>query len=217
MHLLFQNWFSFALGTAFANLNPIWICWYLYISLSVVSSLISSLIRNDIIENSYIKIRTARHLTCQCSCADPESFVRGVKIWHFFLFYIILLFYFFLAHKGRDDPNTTKSGPSSVRQRNGIDLKLNFAAYTYIGNTRVFGLMLLFFVSSVWFRGCGLYITYTPKYKWVWPGNNKITDHRPTHSTTRKRYQTPTATRQQSWQNQSKTTGLSLFLSLSAR
>ena len=36
---------------------------------------------------------------CSYSCADPESFARGVQ--------------FFFLDEGREDPNTTKSGSSS--------------------------------------------------------------------------------------------------------
>ena len=43
------------------------------------------------------------------SCADPESFVRGGPT-----------LTMFLVNKGRKDPNTTISGPSSARQRNAI-------------------------------------------------------------------------------------------------
>ena len=45
------------------------------------------------------------------SCADPESFVRGGPI----------LMGFFLVCKGRDDLNTTISGPSSPCQQNAIN------------------------------------------------------------------------------------------------
>ena len=40
------------------------------------------------------------------SYADPESFVRV---------------FFLVDGEGRDDHNTTKSGPSSARQRNAMD------------------------------------------------------------------------------------------------
>ena len=46
------------------------------------------------------------------TCADPESFVRGGPT----------LTTFFLVGEGRDDPNTTKSGPSTARKRNGPTL-----------------------------------------------------------------------------------------------
>ena len=42
-------------------------------------------------------------------CADPESFVRGGPT-----------LTFFLVDEGREDPNTTLSGPSSACQRNAI-------------------------------------------------------------------------------------------------
>ena len=44
------------------------------------------------------------------SCADPENFVRGGPA----------LTTFFLVYEGREDPNTTISGPLSARQRNAI-------------------------------------------------------------------------------------------------
>ena len=43
-------------------------------------------------------------------CGDPESFVRGYQLLQFFL----------SVDEGREDPSTTISGPSSVRQRNAI-------------------------------------------------------------------------------------------------
>ena len=43
------------------------------------------------------------------SCADPESFARGGPT-------LII----FLVYEGRNDPNTTISGPSSAHQRNAI-------------------------------------------------------------------------------------------------
>ena len=53
------------------------------------------------------------------SCADPESFANGV----------------FFVDEGRDDPNTTISGPTSARQRN--------ACRTYDGTTLNAGLVTL--------------------------------------------------------------------------
>ena len=47
-------------------------------------------------------------------CADPESFVRGDPISTMFFFVVLSV------DKGREDPNTTISGPSSVRQQNAI-------------------------------------------------------------------------------------------------
>ena len=52
------------------------------------------------------------------SCADPESFDRGGP----------LLTMFFLAVEGGEDPNTTISGPSSVRQRNAIQMAFRWRA-----------------------------------------------------------------------------------------
>ena len=47
-----------------------------------------------------------------CStCADPESFVTGGPT---------LILFCFLIDEGREDINTTLSGPSSARQRNGV-------------------------------------------------------------------------------------------------
>ena len=43
-------------------------------------------------------------------CADPESFVRGVQLNFDNIFF----------YEGRDDTNTTKSGPSLARQWNAI-------------------------------------------------------------------------------------------------
>ena len=48
------------------------------------------------------------------ACADPESFL-GV-----FFRRGPILTTFFLVDEGREDPNTTISGPSSARQRNAI-------------------------------------------------------------------------------------------------
>ena len=45
------------------------------------------------------------------SCADPESFVRGSPTFTVFCF---------VFGKGRDNPNTTISGPPSARHRNAI-------------------------------------------------------------------------------------------------
>ena len=49
-------------------------------------------------------------------CADPESFVRGEEGGGATL----TKFGFVLFDEGRDDPNITKSGPLSARQRNAI-------------------------------------------------------------------------------------------------
>ena len=49
------------------------------------------------------------------TCADPESFVREAPT-------------FFLIDEGREDPNTTKSGPSSARLGNAIYMGLRWWA-----------------------------------------------------------------------------------------
>ena len=49
----------------------------------------------------------------QSLCTNPGSFVReGPTLTSFFSFL------FFLVDEGREDPNTTKSGPLSAHQRN---------------------------------------------------------------------------------------------------
>ena len=48
-------------------------------------------------------------------CADSESFVRGVQ-----LIIIQRIFVLFLVDEGREDPLTTKSGPSLACQQNTI-------------------------------------------------------------------------------------------------
>ena len=53
------------------------------------------------------------------ACADLESFVWGSNFDVFF-FVFFFLFSLFLVDEGREDPNTTISGPSSARQRNAI-------------------------------------------------------------------------------------------------
>ena len=54
------------------------------------------------------------------SCADPESFVRGSpNLTKFFLYSVV---------ERRDDPYTTKSGPSSIRTDDGPTLNDGFAA-----------------------------------------------------------------------------------------
>ena len=56
------------------------------------------------------------------TCADPETIVRGgPTLTTFFVF----VFVFFLVER-RDDPNATRSGPSSARQRKAI-FKRRFA------------------------------------------------------------------------------------------
>ena len=49
------------------------------------------------------------HLYHQDTCADPDSFVRGGPT-------LTIV----LVDEGREDPNTSISGPSSARQRNAI-------------------------------------------------------------------------------------------------
>ena len=52
------------------------------------------------------------------ACADPESYVRGGPT----------LTTVFLVDEGREDQNTTISGPSPVRQRNGPTLNAGLVA-----------------------------------------------------------------------------------------
>ena len=52
------------------------------------------------------------------ACTDPESFVRGGPT-----FTTI-----FLVDEGKEDPNTTISGPSSARQRNAIEMAFRWRA-----------------------------------------------------------------------------------------
>ena len=52
------------------------------------------------------------------SCADPESSVRGDPT----------LTTFFLLDEGREDPNTTLSGPSLARQGNVIKMAFRWRA-----------------------------------------------------------------------------------------
>ena len=46
------------------------------------------------------------------ACAYPESFIKGCPTSNFDNFFVV--------DEGREDPNTTISGPSSARQRNTI-------------------------------------------------------------------------------------------------
>ena len=46
----------------------------------------------------------------------PESFVRCGPALTLFFFFVSL--FYFLVDDGREDPNTTKSGPSSMHQHN---------------------------------------------------------------------------------------------------
>ena len=61
------------------------------------------------------------------ACADPESFVRGgpTILTTFFFNYFLKIF---LADKGREDPITTESGPSSAHQRNAIEMAFRWRA-----------------------------------------------------------------------------------------
>ena len=56
---------------------------------------------------------------CHCSCADPESFVRGGPT---------LTGFFLVDEGGGEDPSTTISGPSSARQRNAIYMAFRWRA-----------------------------------------------------------------------------------------
>ena len=53
------------------------------------------------------------HIGLYSVCADPESFAREGPTLTCFLY---------VFDEGREDPNSTKSGPSSARQRNAISL-----------------------------------------------------------------------------------------------
>ena len=57
------------------------------------------------------------------SCADPESFVRGVRLWQLFFCY-----------EGREDPNANEKraiiGPPAKRHLNGISLALDLPWYS---------------------------------------------------------------------------------------
>ena len=57
------------------------------------------------------------------SCVDPESFVRGGPI--LTTFFVL----FFLVDEGREDPNTTKSGPFI-----GLLAKRHFMAFCWRAN-----------------------------------------------------------------------------------
>ena len=57
------------------------------------------------------------------TCADPESFVRGVQLQLF-----IFVFFYFLMRGGGKDSNTTISGPSTARQRNAIQMAFRWRA-----------------------------------------------------------------------------------------
>ena len=69
------------------------------------------------------------------SCADPGSFVRGSPTLTTFLLFV------FLVDEGRQDPNTTISGPSLARQRNAIKMAIRWR--TYDGPTLNVGLLAL--------------------------------------------------------------------------
>ena len=53
------------------------------------------------------------------ACADSENFVRRVSTMTTF-FFLSLFFLYFVVGEVREDPNYTKSGPSSARHRNAI-------------------------------------------------------------------------------------------------
>ena len=53
--------------------------------------------------------------------ADPESFFRGGPT-------LTTFFFVFLVAEGKEDPNTTKSGPSSARQRSAILMAFRWRA-----------------------------------------------------------------------------------------
>ena len=59
------------------------------------------------------KVRVISRNNYIVTCADPESFFRGVQLSYFF-------FFFFLVDYGKKDTNTTKSGPSLAHQQNSI-------------------------------------------------------------------------------------------------
>ena len=54
-------------------------------------------------------------------------FQRGSNLTAFFFFFCFF-FVFYLVDEGRDGPNTTKSGPSSARQRNAIQMTFRWRA-----------------------------------------------------------------------------------------
>ena len=61
-----------------------------------------------------------RYMVCVCGqCANPESFVRGAPTLPTFVFC-------FLDNDGSEDPNNTKIGPSSARQRNATKMALRW-------------------------------------------------------------------------------------------
>ena len=55
------------------------------------------------------------------TCADPESIVRGGPT-------LTRFFFFFLVDEGREDPNTTISGPSLAGQGNAIKMGFHWRA-----------------------------------------------------------------------------------------
>ena len=62
-----------------------------------------------------------------CRHARIQSFVRGgggATVTFFFCFFFV----FVLVDEGREDPNTTISGPSSARQRNAILMAFRWCA-----------------------------------------------------------------------------------------
>ena len=55
------------------------------------------------------------------ACADSENFVRRVStMTTFFSLSLFFLFFVVVVGEVREDPNYTKSGPSSARHRNAI-------------------------------------------------------------------------------------------------
>ena len=69
------------------------------------------------------------------ACADPDFFQRGSNF-----------DYVFLVDERREDPNTTKSGPSSARQRNAIYMVFRWRADG--GPTVNAGLVALWFYRA---------------------------------------------------------------------
>ena len=75
----------------------------------------------------YIFLLSAMHERIQ------KVLLEGVQhLTRFFVVVFFVLFFFLggggLVNEGRKDPNTTKSGPSSVRQRNAIEMVFSLLA-----------------------------------------------------------------------------------------
>ena len=85
------------------NLQQSLFCFTLAVLIIIISIYLLSLCTHCICAK-------CRGRTLKVSCADPESFVRGGPN----------LITFFLVVEGIEDPNITKNGPSSARQRNAI-------------------------------------------------------------------------------------------------